>query len=98
MSLPNSRMLPCWYIAGLERAWGIDSFAIAVREDRIREARQAVSFFLQAQQFVACPKLVLKLPARDWNNCMLVQTSPSKTLLTQTCRLSLRTQKLARVP
>jgi hypothetical protein len=51
-----------------ERAWGIDSFAIAVREDRIREARQAVSFFLQAQQFVACPKLVLKLPARHWNN------------------------------
>jgi hypothetical protein len=44
MSLPNPRVLPCWCIAGPERAWGIDSFAIAVREDRIREARQAVSF------------------------------------------------------
>jgi hypothetical protein len=41
MRLPNSCVRACRCIAGLEG----DPSAIAMREERIREARQAVSFF-----------------------------------------------------
>ena len=68
---------------------------VRYRDERRPHTRGETSclILLQARQFVACSKLVLKLPARDWNTanvCLVADVTFKRRL--ELDRSSLRTQ------